>query len=130
MRSIFAGIVMLSASMAVVHPAQAEKHGYMQAVIGHRQASQDKSIDASQHYSEEDVLTKRIERDNTQLDRLIEICQAAELRRNCLIRYERSVSHSASFRTAAAPAFRWSAAVEYTHVQANSSARLRRLWHR
>jgi hypothetical protein len=49
----------------------------MQAVIGHRQpiqASQDKSIDASQHYSEEDVLTKRIERDNTQLDRLIEIC--------------------------------------------------------
>ena len=77
MRSIFAGIIMLSASMAVVHPAQAEKHGYMQAVIGHRQpiqASQDKSIDASQHYSEEDVLTKRIERDNTQLDRLIEIC--------------------------------------------------------
>jgi hypothetical protein len=61
MRSIFAGIIMLSASMAVVHPAQAEKHGYMQAAIGHRQpiqASQDKSIDASQHYSEEDVLTK------------------------------------------------------------------------
>ena len=77
MRSIFAGIIVLSASTAVVHAAQAEKHAYMQAVIGHRQpiqASQDKSIDASQHYSEEDVLTKRIERDNTQLDRLIEIC--------------------------------------------------------
>ena len=60
MRSFFGGIIMLSASMAVVHPAQAEKHGYMQAVIGHRQpmqASQDKSIDAGQHYSEEDVLT-------------------------------------------------------------------------
>jgi hypothetical protein len=40
MRSIFAGIIMLSASMAAVHPAQAEKHGYMQSVIGHRQPIQ------------------------------------------------------------------------------------------
>ena len=40
MRSIFAGIIVLSASTAVVHAAQAEKHGYMQAVIGHRPTSQ------------------------------------------------------------------------------------------
>ena len=39
MRSIFAGIIVLSASTAVVHAAQAEKHAYMQAVIGHRQQS-------------------------------------------------------------------------------------------
>jgi hypothetical protein len=77
MRSIFAGIIMLSASVAVVQPAQAEKHGYMQAVIGHRQpiqASRDKTIGADQVHSEEDVLTRRIEQDNTRLDRLIDIC--------------------------------------------------------
>jgi hypothetical protein len=77
MRSIFAGIVMLSASMAVVHPAQAEKHGYMQAVIGHRQpiqASQDKTIGADQVHSGKDDLTRRIEQDNTRLDRLTDIC--------------------------------------------------------
>jgi hypothetical protein len=77
MRSIFAGIIMLSASTAVVHSAQAEKHGYMQAVAGHRQSIQarrDETIGADQDHSEQDVLTKRIERDNTRLDRLIEIC--------------------------------------------------------
>jgi hypothetical protein len=77
MRSIFAGIIMLSASMAVVYPAQAEKRGYMQAVIGHRQpiqASQDKTIGADQDHSEGDGLTRRIEQDKTRLDRLIDIC--------------------------------------------------------
>jgi hypothetical protein len=77
MRSIFAGIIMLSASMAVVHAAQAEKHGYMQPVISHQQsiqASRDETLGADQHHSEQDVLTKRIERDNTRLDRLIDIC--------------------------------------------------------
>jgi hypothetical protein len=77
MRSIFVGIIMLLASMAIVHPAQAEKHGYMQAVISHRQpiqASGDETIGADQDHSEQDALTKRIERDNTLLDRLIDIC--------------------------------------------------------
>jgi hypothetical protein len=77
MRSIFAGIIALSASTAVVHAAPAGKHGYIQVVIDHRQpiqASQDRTIDAGQHYSREDVLTKRIEQDNTRLDRLIDIC--------------------------------------------------------
>jgi hypothetical protein len=77
MRSIFAGIIMLSASTALVHPAQAEKHGYIQAVIGQWesiQASRDETIGADQDHSKQDVLTKRIERDNTALDRLIEIC--------------------------------------------------------
>jgi hypothetical protein len=75
MRSIFAGIIMLSSSMAVVHPAQAEKHGYMQAVIIHRQpiqASRDETIGADQDRSE--GLTKRIEQDKKRLDRLIDIC--------------------------------------------------------
>jgi hypothetical protein len=77
MRSIFAGIIVLSASMSVVHAAQAEKHTYMQAVIGHRQpiqASQDKTIGADQVHSGEDDLTRRIEQDNTRLDRLTDIC--------------------------------------------------------
>ena len=77
MRSIFAGIIMLSASMAVVDAAQAEKHGYMQAVISHQQsiqASRDETIGADRQHSEQDVLTKRIERENTRLHRLIDIC--------------------------------------------------------
>ena len=48
MRSIFAGIIVLSALMAVVDVAQAQKHpkrlpgyGYRQALIGHRQPTQD-----------------------------------------------------------------------------------------
>jgi hypothetical protein len=74
MRSIFAGIIMLSASTAVAHAGQTEKHGYIQAVIGHRQPSQDNAVGADQGRSEQDVLTKRIEQDNSRLDRLIEIC--------------------------------------------------------
>ena len=48
MRSIFAGIIMLSASLAIVDTAQAQKHpqrlpgyGYRQALIAHRQPAQD-----------------------------------------------------------------------------------------
>ena len=48
MRSIFAGIIMLSASMAIVDAAQAQKHpersrghGYRQALIAHRQPTRD-----------------------------------------------------------------------------------------
>ena len=39
MRSIFFGVIVLLASTAVVDPAQAEaeKHGYAQAFISHRQ---------------------------------------------------------------------------------------------
>jgi hypothetical protein len=99
MRSIFAGIIMLSASMAVVHTAQAQKHGcgHMQASIGHLQPTQDDvqqsrddlkkiekdnqevdppagpddMIGGDQVHSEEDALTKRIEQDNARLDREI-----------------------------------------------------------
>jgi hypothetical protein len=101
MRSIFAGIIMLSASMAVVHTPQVQKHGcaHMQASIGHRQPTQDDMprddlkkiekdkqevdpaagpddvIGGDQVHSEEDALTKRIEQDNARLDREIEgIC--------------------------------------------------------
>jgi len=48
MRSIFAGMIMLAASMAFVHAAEAQQHtrrppgyGSMQAQIGHRQPTQD-----------------------------------------------------------------------------------------
>jgi hypothetical protein len=100
MRSLFAGMIMLSASMAVVGSAQAQVHhqrppGYsMQAPIGHRQPTQDdlqptqndlENIDkdnqqldmqaAGQLQSGEDALTKRIGQDNSRLDRQIrEIC--------------------------------------------------------
>jgi hypothetical protein len=35
MRSIFFGIIVLFASTAAAHPAQAEKHRYVQARTGH-----------------------------------------------------------------------------------------------
>ena len=66
MRSIFVGIILQSASMAAVHPAQAEQHsqrppgyGYMQARIGHRQPTRDDP-------SQDDF--KKIEKDNGDLD--------------------------------------------------------------
>jgi hypothetical protein len=77
MRSIFFGVVLLLASMAVVDPAHAEKHGYAQALITHHQSiqvSQDKLNGVDQAYPDQDALTKRIEQDNIRLDRLIEIC--------------------------------------------------------
>ena len=77
MRSIFFGVILLLASTAVVHPAQAEKHGYAQALITHRQSirvSQDNLNGVDQAHPDQDALTKRIEQDNVRLDRLIEIC--------------------------------------------------------
>jgi hypothetical protein len=79
MRSIFAGIIVPSASMSVVHAAQAEKHAYMQAVISHRQpiqASPDKTIGADQVHSGAEDLTRRIEQDHLRLDRLTDICRS------------------------------------------------------
>jgi hypothetical protein len=77
MRSIFTGVVILSASMGHMQTAQAEKHTYVQAVIGHRQPFQpsaDRTIGVDQVHSEDDALTKRIQQDNTRLDRVIDIC--------------------------------------------------------
>ena len=72
MRSIFVGIILLSASMAVVHPAQAQNHrhvhtaqaqkhpqrppayGYVQTPMGHEQTTNDD--------------LKAIEKDNRDLD--------------------------------------------------------------
>jgi hypothetical protein len=55
MRSIFAGIVILSASTADVYTAEAQKHdriqpahGYMQAQVDHRQPTQDDVTGANQ----------------------------------------------------------------------------------
>ena len=77
MRSIFAGIILLSASIASVDTAHSEKDDYAQALISHRQpmqVSRDKLIGVDQGRPEEDALTKRIEQDRRRLDRLIEIC--------------------------------------------------------
>jgi hypothetical protein len=77
MRSIFFGVILLLASTAVVHPAQAEKHSYAQAFISHRQAipiSREQPTGVDHAHPGEDALTKRIEQDNLRLDRLIDIC--------------------------------------------------------
>jgi hypothetical protein len=77
MRSIFAGVIILTASTAVAGAAQAEKHGYAQALMSHRQpmqTSRDKPIGVDQGRPDEDALTKRIEQDRIRLDRLIDIC--------------------------------------------------------
>ena len=76
MRSIVAGVIMLSASTSVAATAQAEKHNFAQALISHRepvQVSRDK-IGADPVHLNEDALTKRIEQDKIRLDRVIEIC--------------------------------------------------------
>jgi hypothetical protein len=76
MRSIFSAIIMLSVSATVADTAQAEKHGYARALIGHVQpieVSRD-PIGVEWVQPEEDALTRRIERDKARLDRLIEIC--------------------------------------------------------
>lgn len=76
MRSILAGVIMLSASTAIVDAAPAEKHAYAQTLMGHRQpleVSRDK-IGIDPVHPDEDVLTRMIERDKARLDRLIEIC--------------------------------------------------------
>lgn len=76
MRSILFAVIMLLASTAVVHSAEAEKHGYAQALISHRQSIQlsREKIGVDPAYPGEDALTKRIEQDRIRLDRLIEIC--------------------------------------------------------
>jgi hypothetical protein len=77
MHSIFFGVIVLLASTAVAHPAQAEKHGYAQAFISHRPPipmNREQLIVVDQAHRDEDALTKRIEQDKTRLDRLIEIC--------------------------------------------------------
>jgi hypothetical protein len=77
MRSIFLGVIMLFASTAVVDAAQAEKHGYAQALVSRRQpiqASREKLTGLDQVQPDVDSLTRRIEQDTIRLDRLIEIC--------------------------------------------------------
>jgi hypothetical protein len=95
MRSIFAGMVLLTASMGLAHAAEAQRrsqappgYGYTQAPVDRPQptrndlqkierdnqdldmpASRDEIIRAGQVHSEEDVLTKQIDRDNARLDR-------------------------------------------------------------
>jgi hypothetical protein len=68
MRSIFAGMIMLSASMAVVDTSRAQSHperppgyGSMQAQIGHRQPTQD-----DLQSSRDDL--EKIEKDNQLLN--------------------------------------------------------------
>jgi hypothetical protein len=76
MRSIFAGIIMLSASTAAVDTAQAEKHSYAQALMGQRQPLEVSGgkIGVDPVRPDEDALTRRIEQDRIRLDRLIDIC--------------------------------------------------------
>ena len=71
MRSIFAAIIIVSASTAVVHTAEAQKlarsqpaYGYMQAPVGHRQPTQDDITGANQVQLDK----KSIEKDNELLD--------------------------------------------------------------
>jgi hypothetical protein len=70
MRSIFVGIILLSASMTVVDAAQAQEHpkrlpgyGYRQALIGHRQLTQ-----RDLQPAHDDL--EKIDTDNQQLDPL------------------------------------------------------------
>jgi hypothetical protein len=77
MRSISLGVIFLLASTAVVHPAQAPKHAYAQALMSHRQPipiRREQPI--GQTHPDEDALTNRIEQDNIRLDRLIDICSS------------------------------------------------------
>ena len=71
MRSIFAAIIIVSASTAVVHTAEAQKlarsqpaYGYMQAPVGHRQPTQDDVTGANQVQFDK----TSIEKDNELLD--------------------------------------------------------------
>ena len=71
MRSIFAAIIIVSASTAVVHTAEARKlarsqpaYGYMQAPVGHQQPTQDDVTAANQVQFDKKI----IEKDNELLD--------------------------------------------------------------
>ena len=76
MRSIVAGVLMLSASTSVAATAQAEKDNYAQALTSHREPVQGNrdNMGVDPVHSKEDALTKRIEQDKIRLDRVIEIC--------------------------------------------------------
>jgi hypothetical protein len=74
MRSILAGIIMLSSLTAVVHTAEAQNnaqvqpgYGYMQAVVGHRRVTHDDKAAARSSPTKTPSL-KQIEKDNEQLD--------------------------------------------------------------
>ena len=71
MRSIFAAMIIVSASTAVVYAAEARKlarsqpaYGYMQAPAGHRQPTQDDVTGANQVQFEKKI----VEKDNELLD--------------------------------------------------------------
>jgi hypothetical protein len=71
MRSIFAAIIIVSASTAVVYSAEVQKparsqpaYGYMQAPVGHRQPTQDDVTGANQVQFDKKI----IEKDNELLD--------------------------------------------------------------
>ncbi len=75
MRSIIFGVIVLLASTAAVHPAQAQKNAYAQAFISHRPPTPiSQEPLARQTRPGDDALTKRIEQDNIGLDHLIDIC--------------------------------------------------------
>jgi hypothetical protein len=71
MRAIFAGIIMVTASTALVHAAESRKHarmqpayGYMQAPTGHRQPTKDDVTGVHQVQFDK----KSIDKDNELLD--------------------------------------------------------------
>ena len=71
MRTIFVGIIMLAASTAVVHAAQAQRptqiqpgYGYVQAQVGHQRPTQDDVTGDDQVQFDK----KRVEKDNDLLD--------------------------------------------------------------
>ena len=75
MRPVFASMIMLSASTAIVLPAVAQNatpnrpgYGYMQAPVGHRQPTQD-DVNGVGTDSEENEVARTIERENELLDR-------------------------------------------------------------
>jgi hypothetical protein len=94
MRVIFAAIIMLSASTAVGHAAEAQKHARLQPGYGPNQfqfdkkrveednelldlpATQGKVTGADQVESEENALAKLIEQENARIDRELKgICR-------------------------------------------------------
>ena len=76
MRSVFAAMIVLSTSTAIVLPAEAQNetpnwlgHGYMQAPVGHRQPTQDDVNVVGANSEEENEVARTIERENELLDR-------------------------------------------------------------
>jgi hypothetical protein len=79
MRSILIGIVLLSTSIVVGHPANAQggaqdEPGYDQAPVGHRQPTRNDVQGDDQ--SDESGLAKEIDKENRQLDQELKgICR-------------------------------------------------------